>query len=122
MSSASEFYPGNRFISNITQSVKAIMTFTEDHNFTPGEILSFRIPKVYGMYQLNNKQARVLTITSDTVTLDIETTTFDAFIYAGTDIEVTEPAMAIASSSGIVPFSTFEETNLKDAFDNRPTT
>ena len=122
MSTTSEFYPGYQFITAITQSYPAVMTFSQNHNFTPGEILSFRIPKYYGMYQLNNKQARVLTITSNTVTLDIETTTFDAFIYAGTDIQVTVPAMALPSSSGVVPFDRLEQTNLLDAFDDRPTT
>lgn len=122
MSVSSEFYPGFQFVTAVTQSFPAVMTFSEDHNFTPGEILSFRIPKNYGMYQLNNKHARVLSITSDTVTLDIETTNFDTFIYAGTDIQVAIPAMALPSSSGVVPNSTLEQTNLLDAFDDRPTT
>lgn len=121
MSSTSSFYPGFQFITAVTQSFPAVMTFLTNHNFTIGEILSFRIPKSFGMVQLNNKQARVLEITSNTVTLDIETTTFDAFVYAGTDIQVQIPAMALPSSSGIVPNSSFEETNLLDAFDDRPT-
>lgn len=114
------FYPGNRFISAVTKSFPAVMTFTEDHNFTSGEILSFRVPKDFGMFELNNKQAKVLSITSDSVTLDIETNNFTAFVYAGADNEVTEPAMAIASSSGVIPNERFEETNLLDAFDHRP--
>ena len=122
MSSLNEFYPGNRFISAVTQARLAVMTFTEDHNFTVGEILSFRIPKNYGMYQLNNQQAKVLSITSDTVTLNVETTTYDPFVYAGAENEVPIPAMAIAASSGVVPNSVLEQTNLLDAFDDRPTT
>lgn len=117
-----KFYPRYAFITVISQSQNAIVTFLGNHDYTDGEILSFRIPQQFGMIQLNNQQATVISHTANTVTIDVNSLQFNPFIYAGADNAVPVPAMAVPSASGIVPNSFPRQTNLMDAFDNVSTT
>lgn len=112
------FVPAYRFIANITQAQNAVVTFTATHTYTPGEILSFRVSNAYGMYQMNNLQGRVLSTTNTTVTLDIDSSSFNPFVTPSSTGAY--PAMAVPSSSGIVPGSIPTQTNLQDAFDQLP--
>lgn len=114
----SNFYPSSRFISDITNAQNAVVTFTEEHPFTPGEILGFRVSRASGMSEMNNREALVLSITQFTVTVNIDSTNFTPFFDAGQQIEV--PAMAVPSASGIIPLSDPATVNLEDSFDNRP--
>lgn len=116
----STFVPAFRLISDITQARHAIATLTEDHTYTPGEILSFRVSARYGMFQINNMQGRVLATTNDTVTVDIDTLSFDAFVTPSSPGAY--PAMIVPAGSGIIPGSFPATVNLQDAFDNVPET
>lgn len=109
------FVPRLRFIEAITQSQQAVVTLTDDHDFSDGEIVSFRVSATNGMKQLNNQEALVLSHTDDTITVDIDTTGFDPFI---DDLEVKNPPMVVPSASGIIPNSVPPTVNLEDAFDN----
>ncbi len=113
-----DFVPGKRYISDISNAQFAVVTTTEDHNFTDGEIVSFRVSKDSGMFEMNEKQAKVLLHTSDTITVNIDSMNFTPFV-AGLDIQV--PPMVVPSSSSIIPDSDPATVNLEDAFDNRST-
>lgn len=110
-----EFIPNLQYISDITQAVPAVVTFTSDHNFTNGEWISFRIPPANGMIQLNNQKALIISITSDTVTIAVDSLDFYPFIYVE-DPQV--PCVAVPAGSGIVPGT--GTVTLEDAFDNQP--
>lgn len=110
-----DFIPNLQYISNITQSSFAVVTFTEDHNFTVGEWISFRVPPPNGMIQLNNQKALIKSITPTTVTLDLDTLQFYPFIYVQ-DPQI--PCVAVPAGSGIPPGSAM--VTLEDAFDNQP--
>lgn len=107
-------YPRNALITDITNDLKAVVTFTEQPTFSIGEIISFRTSKADGMWQINNKQARVLIVDGDTVTIDLDTTGYDPFIYPSA---ATTPPMAVPSASGIIPGLYPPTVNLQDAFD-----
>lgn len=119
--SLSNFYPEKAFISSITNAQQAVVTFDADHDYTEGEIISFRVQPAFGMFEINNKKGRVLSKTSDTVTVDIDSTTWTPFTLARLNQPGTSPPMAVPSCSGVVPDSylTIPETNVRDAFDNR---
>lgn len=109
------FIPNLQYISNITQSQSAVVTFLEDHNFTVGEWISFRVPPPNGMIQLNNQKALILSITPTTVTIEVDTLQFYPFIYVQ---DPQFPCIAVPAGSGI-PRGTATVT-LEDAFDNEP--
>lgn len=125
-------YPRYAYIANVTQAVQAVVSFTGKNDFTPGEIISFRIPTDFGMIEMNDKRARVLSVTNSatvsSVTLDLDTSGFTAFAFptSAQALAGVSPAVAVPSSSGVVPFNGSatipqipEGTNLLDAFDNR---
>lgn len=110
-----DFIPNLQYISNITQASPAVVTFTTDHNFTIGEWISFRVPPANGMIQLNNQKALIISITSTTVTIAVDSLQFYPFIYVQ-DPQI--PCVAVAAGSGIPPGAAY--VTLEDAFDNRP--
>jgi hypothetical protein len=115
------FYPSLAFISAITNAQYAVVTFTADHEFTPGQLVSFRVTQPFGMYEINKVQAKVLTITADTITVPVDTSTWNAFSLANLNQPGTTPPCCVPSASGVIPFEDVTpRVTLFDAFDNRP--
>ncbi len=117
MTSNYRFVPRKKFITNITNSQYAVITCSEDHDFSDGEIVSFRVSPPYGMVQINNLQSKVLSHTNNSITVDIDTLSWPAFIYP-----VGNPqslAMVVPSGSGIIPGLYPPTINLEDCFDNK---
>lgn len=126
------FYPHWMYIANITQAAQAVVYFTTKNDFTPGEIVSFRVPSSFGMEEINNKQVRVLSVTNSatvsSIVIDLDTSGYTAFAFplSASIVSVKSPAVVVPSSSGVVPFNgsaTIPQeppgTNLLDSFDNR---
>ncbi len=139
-------YPGLRQILHITQATQAKVYFGTPNDFTPGELVDFRIPTEFGMIQLNDLTgtpregfdgnpvgaARVLvttnTATESSITLDYDTSGFTAFAYPTSALISMggSPAVCFPAGSGVVPLNGSATipvsppgTNLVDAFDNR---
>jgi len=125
-------YPRYKFIANITQASQAVVYFTAKNDFTPGEMVSFRVSSDFGMDEINNLTARVLSVTNSatvsSITLDLDTSGFTAFAFPTSAVAAAgvSPAVCVPASSGVVPYNgsaTIPQqppgTNLLDAFDNR---
>ena len=111
------FIPNLQYISNITQAAAAVVTFTQNHNFTVAEWISFRIPPPNGMIQLNNQKALITAITPTTVTLEVDSLDFYPCISV---VDPQVPCVAVPAGSGISAGTAM--TTLEDAFDNEPIT
>lgn len=117
-----QIYPQKAFINAIAAAADPIhstITFTADHDFTTGEVVSFRVTPSFGMFQINNRKGVVLATTSDTITTDIDISGWDAFDYSALDTAGTTPPMCVPCCSVKVPGSNPPRVNLLDAFDNR---
>jgi hypothetical protein len=125
-------YPRWSYIANITAATQAVVYFTAKNDYTPGEILSFRVPEEFGMEEMDEVHARVLSVTNSatvsSVTLDLDSSGFTAFTFptSAQAAAGVSPAVAVPSASGVVPDNGSasqpqipEGTNLRDAFDNR---
>ncbi len=125
-------YPRYKFIANITKAAQAVVYFTEKNDFTPGEIVSFRVSSDFGMDEINNKEVRVLSVTNSatvsSITIDLDTSGYTTFAYPTSAIAAAgvSPAVVVPSASGVVPdplnvnlVQQPPSTNLLDAFDNR---
>lgn len=110
-----DFIPNLQYVTNITQGYPAVVTFASNTNFTIAEWISFRIPPANGMIQLNNQKAQIISLTSNTATIDVDTSNFYPFISIS-DPQV--PCVAVPAGSGIIQGTT--TVTLEDAFDNRP--
>lgn len=125
-------YPRLAFITSITQAAQAVISFSGQNDFTPGEIISLRVSSAFGMKEINNKSVRVLSVVStssaSSVTVDLNTSGYTAFAFPTSAVAAlgVSPAVAVPSSSGVVPDAGSATnaqsppgTNLRDAFDNR---
>lgn len=117
--SRNQIYPQKALINSITTAQECVTGFTADHDFTVGEIVSFRVTKNFGMFQINNKKGIVLSKTDDTITVNIDTSDWDAFDYSLLDTAGTTPPMCVPCCSTRIPGSNPPEVNIRDAFDNR---
>lgn len=96
------FYPRRLLISAVTQATQAVVTLTVTHNLTVGQRIVFGvIPAMYGMTQLSGLRATIVAIntTTNTITIDIDTTGFTAFAYP-----LTAVAATAHTQPHIVPF------------------
>lgn len=116
----STFTPQFSLIASISLGQQTVVTFTEDCDFTDGEVISFRVSRQSGTFELNNRQTRVLSHTSDTITVGIDSTNYTPFIFVSEN-ELVFPAMVVPAGSGIIPNSFPVTVNLEDCFDNVPT-
>lgn len=76
----SQYQPFATGISSITPNGRnSIVTTDVDHGFGIGDEVLFQIPQQWGMIQLNGLSGYVTAATTDTITVDINTSTFDPF-------------------------------------------
>jgi len=110
------WYPGVRFITNITQTAQAVITMSVTHGFEVGDKVKLKVPEEFGMIEAHNKTVEVLAkTTSDTVntiTVDLNTTTYTAFAFPLTG--VTLPSYAqVVPISGPITNNSFRGFELK---------
>ncbi len=118
--SSNRFFPRKAFINDITNAQQSVVTFTENHDFLISEIVSFRVTKDFGMFEINNKSGKILDKTDNSITVNIDSTTWTTFDYSSLDMPGTTPPVCVPSASGVVK-SEIPQTNLDDSFDNRRT-
>lgn len=75
------FQPALRLVTNITNAFPAAVTTSFAHNYNTGEIVRLWVPFGYGMTQVNMMFAPITVTGADTFTINLDTTTFDYFIY-----------------------------------------
>ena len=109
------FVPKYFLIQSIAQGQNTVITFTEDHDYTVGEYVSLRCSKDNGMVEINNKRGKVLELTDDTITVDIDSINFTPFNF---DLEVAQLALACPAGSGVKPGEYVPTVILDDCFDN----
>lgn len=133
-----QFYPRERQVLFISRATQAKVYFSRPNDFTVGEIVDFIIPVTYGMINMTFRTKlpqgapRVLAVTNTTtessITLDLDTTGFPAFVYptSAKTAGAASPPMCFPAGSGVVPISAANTnplpppgTNLQAAFDNR---
>lgn len=115
----SDYTPFIMNIIGISNAQYAVVDFGTSHPYSTGEIISFRVSRPYGMVEINNKQSKILSLTSTTITVNIDTTNFNTFIYPPVG-EVVVPAVTVPAGSGVIPGSIPPTVNLEDVFDNQP--
>jgi len=114
----SAFIPALAYISSISNEQNAVVGFIDDHTFTAGEYVSFRVSRPYGMFEINNQRGLVQSITDTTITVDIDTTNYNDFIYPVEGDNT--PPVCVPAGSGIIPGSNPSTVSLIDVFDDRP--
>jgi len=78
------FQPALRLIDSITKNDPTTVTTTFDHDYETGTIVRIYVPNGYGMKQMDKLTGKITVTGTDTFTMDIDTTSFDAFAIPGT--------------------------------------
>lgn len=122
------FYPRWRYIVNlsgnlgITQAAQCVVSFSAAHDFSVGEYVSFRVPSVFGMTEINNMKGIVQSVTTYTITVDIDTSGFTAFHMPTSAQVASDPhsfAVVVPAGSGPYPSANPPIVSTQPAFDNR---
>lgn len=97
--------PAGRFITGITQATSAVITLSVTHRFLPGQSIRIRVPAEWGMNEMDGLLANITAVntTTNTVTVDIDSTSFTAFTYptsaeASAGVEVAQ-ALPVGSTA-----------------------
>jgi hypothetical protein len=87
-------------IASITNANPMVVTTVNDHGYVTGMEVRFLIPTQFKMTQLNDVNARVLQVTSDTLTINLDSTNFSVFSYPSPLPSAYTPPSVIPNSSG----------------------
>lgn len=121
-----EIVPNWKYVTNITNALKAVVTCEDEHDFFLYELVTLHVSKYYGMGEVDGVTAKIIDLDGTTITLNLDTSSFTPFVYPiSEDLErKTTPPHVVPSSSGIIdsnldqfnsqPFG----TTLQDSFDN----
>jgi hypothetical protein len=68
-------------IASITNANPMVVTTVNDHDYPAGVMVTFLIPNQFKMVELNGLNVQVLSVTSDTLTINLDSTNFSVFSY-----------------------------------------
>lgn len=80
----SRYYPRARFITAITQASSAVITMSVSHGYTVGQAVRIYVPAAFGMTEMNGLLGTITAITTgstNTITVNIDSTGFTAFAF-----------------------------------------
>lgn len=108
------YYPRRRFITKITQAAQAVVTLSVTHQYTVGQQIRMVIPAEFGMQQMNGLLATVVAVdlVNNTVTLNVNSTGFNAFAFPTSVIAAAGVSFAEAVPVGEAATAPFQ--NLLD--------
>lgn len=105
----------------ITQATNAVASMSVAHDFSVGEKISFRVPTAYGMSEINNVVGSVTSVSTYTVTTDIDSSGFSAFLppTSAAYAAGVSPAVIVPVGAGPIAGANPPEVPVTAAFDNR---
>ena len=109
--SAVMYYPGYsqititenyvwQVISSITLASQMVITTLNTHNYIAGVKIRFNIPGMFGMQQLNTIEVQVISVTTNTLTCNVDSSNFTPFAYPSPLPQAYTPPVLIPNSSG----------------------
>lgn len=109
--SSVQYYPGYsqetvqenlqwKTIQLISNSFPMIVTTVFHHHYPAGMRVRFQIPGQFGMVQLNDKEAQVLAVTSNTLTVNLDSSNFTPFAFPSPLPQAYTPPVIIPDASG----------------------
>lgn len=88
------YYPRRRYVIDATPASSMVVTCSVDHGFTVGQRVRLKIPSEFSMVEADGLLGTITTATDNTLTLDIDSSSFTAFTFP-TTTNLTTPAQVI---------------------------
>jgi len=91
------FTPRNRYISFISKASSMAVKMTVTHNMVVGQKVKLVVPAIYHMVEANGLEGNITAIntTTNTITLDIDSSAFTTFVFPATADVPFSPAIVI---------------------------
>jgi len=103
--------PSTLLITNITQSLPMQITFsvpsTGANSYVLGQLVRLTVPRTWGMFQANGLTGKIVQIGTSTMSLNIDSSQFDAFIDASNSSET--PASLAPSGSQNLQYNNYTD-------------
>lgn len=120
------YYPTIRYITGISQAIQAVITLSVTHGYQVGQTVRLIVPTQdathYGMTQLNGVQADIVAVgatgvngSTNTITIDIDTTGFTAFAFPLTGGAGFTPAQVVPIGENTAIALNLNQNILSDA-------
>jgi len=77
----SDFYPQKAYVTGITAANPAVITTSTAHGYVAGQKIRVKCPSVFGMTQIDGLLATIASVTTTTITTDIDSSAFTAFAW-----------------------------------------
>lgn len=97
MNYESIYYPRTRYITNISKASSAVVKMSVTHGFTVGQVVKLVVPAAFDMIEANGLTGMITAIntTTNTITLNIDSTNFTTFTFPITTDTPFSPAMVV---------------------------
>ena len=92
---------GLNSVIGATQANPCVVTTVNNHRYPPGVDVTFLIPIPFGMTQLNGLNIQVISVTNNTLSLNIDSSRFTPFAYPSPLPSAYTPPSVIPSNSGV---------------------
>lgn len=98
------FAPRNRYISGMTKASSMVVKMTVTHNMVVGQRVKLVVPSIYDMIEANGLEGNITAIntTTNTITLDIDSTAFTTFAFPATADVPFSPAIVIPFGENVI--------------------
>jgi hypothetical protein len=87
-------------IASITNAFPMVVTTVNNHGYVAGMDVTFLIPTQFGMTQLNGVNVQVLVASGNSLTINLDSTSFTPFAYPSPLPSAYTPPSVIPNSSG----------------------
>jgi len=87
-------------IASITNANPAVVTTSNPNSYVAGMVVTFQIPSLFGMSQLNRQIVQVTNVLGTAITVDVDTTNYTPFAYPFSLSSAYTPPTMIPYSSG----------------------
>lgn len=92
--------PQYLFITNISQAAQAVVTVSTLHSYVAGMKIRLDVPSTYGMTEANGVEAVIVSVGSYTLTLDLDSSGFNAWAWPTSAASVNLPRFATLAPDG----------------------
>jgi len=100
----------------ITQAAQAVVTTSINHGYVAGQEVMLRVPADFGMTQAVGAIAEIVSVTANTMTLDLNTTGFTAFAFPASGSPIDFPSVTNYSTQGSLVLNAYRNDGFKGVY------
>jgi hypothetical protein len=100
----------------ITQAAQAVITTSINHGYVAGQEVLLTVPADFGMVQADGKIAEIVSVTANTMTIDLNTTGFTAFAFPASGAPLGVPSVTNYATQGSLVLNSYRNDGFKGIY------